>query len=404
MTYSYEAMTKNGNVITGTIEATDEGLVIDRLHDMDYYPLKISRIHEGDTLQALIHSILKDRVGQKEIMTFSYQLGVLLEAGFTLDRSLSILSELTEKKKLKGIMNEILSSVRGGKSLSDGLSRFPNVFPPVYVNMVKAGETGGFLEDTLLRLASYLEESQKLKDDVRSALIYPSLLSIVGGIAVIVLLVFVVPRFTVIFSDMGQALPLPTLILLSISSLIKNYWWLIGALLLAVFLSLRYYLSSDAGRRYVDRLRFNIPLFSNLYKELSVARFARTLGTLLQSGVPILNALQIVEGTLGSEKMAKMTSSIREDIRKGRRIGGSLEENAIFPAFAIHMITVGEETGRLDEMLMKIADRFDSEVRATVKRLLSLLEPALILFMGLVVGFIVIAMLLAIFSLNELPF
>lgn len=403
-TYSYEAITKDGNNVTGTIEAVSETLVIDRLHDMDYYPLKISTKEEGDNLLTWFQSLLKDRVREKEIMTLSYQLSVLLEAGFALDRSLSILSELTEGKRLKEIIMDLHASIRSGKSLSDALLRHSDVFPPIYINMVKAGEAGGILENTLLRMASYLEDSQKLKEDVRSALIYPCLLSTVGGIAIIVLFVFVLPRFASIFSDMGQALPLSTLILLSVSSVVRNYWWVIAAFISTGLLWLRYYLKSDTGREHWDNMRFKLPLFGKLYKEFSVARFVRTLGTLLQSGVPILNALHIVEETLESKKMAEMISSVREGVKKGKGIARMLKENTIFPAFAVHMITVGEESGRLDEMLIKIADRLESEVRSTIKRLLSLLEPGLILFMGLVVGFIVISVLLAIFSLNDLPF
>ncbi|MEW6068955.1 MAG: type II secretion system F family protein [Nitrospirota bacterium] len=402
--FSYEAATSEGSIVTGTIEAVNERLAIDRLQDMGYFPLKLSKTSNAAGLTSYFTSILNNKLKEKDLMDFSYQLGVLLEAGFPLDKSLSILSDLTEKKALKEIIKDLFSSVRSGKSLSDSLSKYPSLFPPFYINMIKAGETGGFLEETILRLTAYLENSQKIKEEVRSALIYPALLTIVGGAAVGVLLIFVVPKFTRIFSDMGQALPLPTQILLSISSALKNYWWLIACFLFAGFLSFRRYLKSPKGKNYWDNLRFNIPIFGRLYREVTVSRFTRTLGTLLQSGVPILNALQSVEGILESEKMRGTISSLREAIRKGKKISGSLKESDIFPPISIHMITVGEETGKLDEMLIKIADRFDSEARTRVKRLLSLLEPVLILFMGLIVAFIVIAMLMAIFSLNELPF
>jgi general secretion pathway protein F len=401
--FSYEAATKEGDVVAGDIEAANERTAVDRLQEMGFFPLKLSKAGK-DNGSSHLHWIIGDKVREKDIMTFTCQLGVLLEAGFTIDKGLLILLESTEKRAMREVIKELLSSVRGGKSLSAALSRFPLIFPDLYINMIKAGETGGFLEDAILRLANYLEDSQRLREDMRSALIYPILLGIVGGVAIAVLLIFVVPRFNMIFSDMGQALPLPTLILLSISSGIKYYWWLILSILLGCFLSLRYYLRSAAGRRYWDTLRFRLPLFGRLYSEAAVSRFARTLGTLLQSGVPILHALQAVEGTLGSDRMAQMISSVRESVRKGKRISGPLKESNIFPPIAIHMVTVGEEAGKLDEMLLKIAGRFDSEVRITVKRLLSLLEPGMILFMGLIVGFIVIAILMAIFSLNELPF
>lgn len=405
-TYLYEAATKEGSIITGTIEAENERIAVDRIQDMGFFPLNVNKADErkGFTFSSLSLPIIRGRVRERDIGTFTYQLSVLLDAGFPLDRALSILSELTEKKALRELIKDVLSHVRSGKSFSEALSKFPSVFPLFYVNMIKAGETGGFLEDTISRMVVYLENSQKLKEDIRSALIYPAILSIVGGGAVIVLLTFVVPRFTKIFSDVGEALPLPTLILLSISSGVRHYWWLILILVFGGFLSLRHYLKSDSGRRLWDRVKFRLPLFGKLYKEGTVSRFARTLGTLLANGIPILNALQIVKGTLGSERMAEVISLVREGVRKGKGIAEPLKNSDVFPPIAVHMVTVGEETGKLDEMLIKIADRFDLEVRTTVKRLLSLLEPALILLMGVVVGFIVIAMLMAIFSINELPF
>ena len=403
-TYYYEATNKEGSIVTGTIEVANERLAVDRIQDMGYFPIQVSKAIERESIVNRLLSFVRDRIREKDIMAFTYQLGVLLEAGFNLDRSLSILSDLTEKKKLKELLKKVNSYVRSGRSFSDALSRFPSIFPLFYVNMVKAGEAGGFLEDVISRMAVYLENSQELKDDVRSALIYPLLLIIAGGGAVIVLLTFVVPQFTKIFTDMGETLPLPTVMLLFISNTLVNYWWIILLFSSGIFLSARRYLKSENGRRYWDSLKFRIPVLGRLFKEVAVSRFSRTLGTLLESGVPILNAFQIVKGTLGSEKISGIIYSVREAARKGRGISESLRNSDIFPPIAVHMITVGEETGRLDEMLIKIADRFDIEVRTTVKRLLSLLEPALILIMGVLVGFIVIAMLIAIFSINELPF
>jgi len=402
--YTYEATTKEGNVMKGTIQAVSERFAIDQIQDMGYFPLKVSRAEKEKAFDMDALPFLRSRVTEKDIMTFTYQLGVLLDAGFTLDKALSVLLDLTEKKALKSLTKEILSHIRSGKSLSESLSKFPSVFPLFYVNMVKAGETGGFLEETISRMAVYLENSQALKEDIRSALIYPLVLSIVGGAAVVVLLTFVVPKFTMIFSDMGRALPLPTILLLAVSNGLRHYWWVILLFVMGVFFYLRYYLKNESGRRWWDGLKFKLPLFGKLYKEAAVANFARTFGTLLKSGVPILNALQIVKGTLRSERLAEIISSVRDGVKKGRGISEPLKNSDIFPPIAVHMVIVGEETGRLDEMLFKIAERFDLEVRTTVKRLLSLLEPVLILSMGIVVGFIVVAMLMAIFSINELPF
>ncbi len=402
-TYHYEATTRDGNVVSGTIEVANERSAIDRVQDMGYFPIKVSKAVDRENFFDRILTSTQGRVTEKDIMAFTYQVGVLLDAGFALERSISILSDLTEKKKLKLLLKEILSQIRSGKAFSDALSKYPKTFPVFYVNMIKAGEAGGFLEDSITRMAVYLENSEGLKSDVRSALIYPGFLCFVGGAAVIMLLAFVVPQFSKIFSDMGQTLPLPTVMLLAVSGLITNYWWLILLIVVAVVVMLRRYVSTENGRKAWDNLKFKLPVFGTLFKETAVSRFARTLGTLLASGVPLLNAFQIVKGTLESDKISDIITSVRESARKGKGISEALRNSDIFPPIAVHMVTVGEETGRLDEMLIKIADRFDIEVRTTVKRMLALLEPALILLMGLVIGFIVISMLLAIFSINELP-
>lgn len=403
-TYNYEATTRDGSIVTGSIEVANESLAVDRIQDMGYFPLKVSKADEGEGALARFLSSLHNRITDNDVMTFTYQLGVLLDAGFPLDRSLSILSDLTEKSRFRELVKDLNSHVRSGKSFSDALSRYPRVFPLFFVNMVKAGEAGGFLEDTISRLSTYLENAQGLKEEVRSALVYPIVLSIFGGAAVVFLLTYVVPMFTQIFTDMGETLPLPTMIMLSISNFLIGYWWGILLVISAVVFSVRRYIKSEAGRKTWDRVRFKLPVFGKLYQEAAVSRFSRTLGTLLASGVPILNAFQIVKGTLGSEKISDIISSVRDATRKGKGISEPLKNSDIFPPIAVHMVTVGEETGRLDEMLIKIADRFDIEVRNTVKRMLSLLEPALIIIMAVLVGFIVISMLLAIFSISELPF
>jgi general secretion pathway protein F len=402
-TYYYEATTRDGTIVNGTLEVANERSAIDRIQDMGYFPIKVNKAVDRASIITRLLSSTQGRITEKEIMSFTYQVGVLLDAGFTLERSLSILSDLTEKKKLKDLLKELLSQIRSGKSFSDALSKYPSVFPIFYVNMIKAGEAGGFIEDSITRMATYLENAHSLKSDVRSALIYPAFLCLVGTAAVIMLLTFVVPQFTDIFTDMGETLPLPTVMLLAVSDALIQYWWIFLLLVVGTVVLVRRYIRTEIGRKKWDELKFRIPVFGNLFKETAVSRFARTLGTLLASGVPLLNAFQIVKGTIGSDKISEVITEVKESARKGRGISEPLRNSDIFPPIAVHMVTVGEETGRLDEMLIKIADRFDIEVRTTVKRMLALMEPALILLMGLVIGFIVISMLLAIFSVNELP-
>ncbi len=401
--YYYEATTRDGTIVNGTLDVANERSAIDRIQDMGYFPLKVNKAVDRESIITRLLSTTKGRITEKDIMSFTYQVGVLLDAGFPLERSLSILSDLSDKKKLKDLLRELLSQIRSGKAFSDALSKYPSVFPVFYVNMIKAGEAGGFLEDSITRMAVYLENAHGLKSDVRSALIYPAFLCMVGTAAVIMLLTFVVPQFTEIFTDMGETLPLPTVMLLAVSDALINYWWIFVLLTAGIVVLVQRYIGTENGRRKWDDMKFRIPVFGTLFKETAVSRFARTLGTLLASGVPLLNAFQIVKGTIGSEKISEIISEVRESARKGKGISEPLRNSDIFPPIAVHMVTVGEETGRLDEMLIKIADRFDIEVRTTVKRMLALLEPALILLMGLVIGFIVISMLLAIFSVNELP-
>ena len=401
--FNYEATTRDGTIVNGTLEVANERSAIDRIQEMGYFPLKVYKAVDRENIIARLFSSAKGRITEKDIMSFTYQVGVLLDAGFPLERSLTILSDLTEKKKLKDLLKELLSQIRSGKSFSDALSKYPSVFPIFYVNMIKAGEAGGFIEDSITRMATYLENAHGLKSDVRSALIYPAFLCLVGTAAVVMLLTFVVPQFTDIFTDMGETLPLPTVMLLAVSDTLINYWWIFLLLVVGSIVLVRRYIRTEIGRKKWDDMKFRIPVFGNLFKETAVSRFARTLGTLLASGVPLLNAFQIVKGTIGSDKIAEVITEVKESARKGRGISEPLRNSDIFPPIAVHMVTVGEETGRLDEMLIKIADRFDIEVRTTVKRMLALMEPALILLMGLVIGFIVISMLLAIFSVNELP-
>jgi len=403
-TYQYQAVDRTGKIVTGTMEDNDERAIIDRLQEMGLFPMEVKR----EAIESGLVKPIRIRIGQgirvKDIMTFTQQLGALLEAGLTLDRSLSILSEVAEKDRMKEVIKNVLSGIQGGASLSDSLAKHPKVFPPIYINMVKAGEAGGILESVIGRLADYLENSQRLKEEIRSALIYPSILTFVGGGAVIFLLTFVVPRFTQIFREMGQNLPLPTRILLFLSNGIRDYWWLLLGIVLMISFGLRGYIKTEVGRSWWDRLVLRLPLFGPLLQKIAISRFSRTLGTLLRSGVPILQALSIVKDSIGNEVIAKSTAMIREEVKRGKGIARPLKDSGVFPPLSVHMMVVGEETGNLDEMLIKVADRYDIETRIAVRRMISLLEPGMILFMGLVVGFIVVAILLAIFSVNEIPF
>lgn len=406
--FAYKAADSAGKVSKGVVEAAEERGAVGRLQEMGLIPIRVRPAVGGSKRLGLGLSragrSLFQRVTGKDLVALTQDLSSLLEAGLPVDRALAILKGVAEKPRMKEIIGEVLKAVEGGSYLSDALAKFPRVFSSFYVNMVRAGEAGGVLEGVLSRLGEFLESTQDLKDYVKSALVYPIFLLLMGGVSIIILLTFVIPKFSVIFSDLGQAIPLPTQILLAVSALIRDYWWaLAGALALAVF-GLRRYAASPAGRFNLDRRKMQAPVLGPLVRRIEVARFARTLGTLMQSGVPILQALNLVKGIMTNRVIVQSLDQVYDRVKEGERLSRPLEELGIFPSLAIQMVTVGEETGRLDRMLVKVAENYEKVVRNTIKRLISFLEPAMILLMGLVVGFIVVSMLMAIFSVNEMPF
>ncbi len=406
--FSYKATDYNGKIVKGYLEATDDKGVVTKLDALGYIPIRISPTgKEKKGFQSDVSEIFSSvfrRVSGKDVMLFTQDLATLLDAGLPVDRALSILIEVTEKDKFKEIIRDILKSVQGGSYLSEAMGKYPQVFSKFYVNMIRAGEAGGILEPVLVRLGIFLENSQDLKDYIISAMVYPIFLVFVGGGSIIVLLTFVIPQFSIIFSDLGAAVPLATRILLGVSEFIRNYWWIMaGSLAFLSYLFYKYSHTSE-GRLMVDKQKIQLPVIGDLIKKIEVARFSRTLGTLIRSGVPILQALTLVKDIIGNRVIASSIDDVREKVQKGDRLAKPLSNTGVFPSLAIQMITVGEETGRLDDMLLKVAENYEKVVKAMIKRFISFLEPAMILIMGLIVGAIVISMLMAIFSINEIPF
>jgi len=407
-TYLYKAADASGKVVSGTIEAGEEKAVVADLHNMGLIPIKITLTKgRGAGLNVdfskQILTIFKG-LSAKDVMIFTQDLAALLEAGLPLDRALSILIDAAEKEGFKEVVGDILKTVQGGGYLSDALRKHPKMFSTFYVNMIRAGEAGGVLESVLDRLGAFLESSQDLRDYIKSALVYPIFLVLVGGVSIIILLTFVLPKFSIIFSDMGQAIPLTTRFLLGFSEVLRSYWWAILGGLGAAYFFTRRYLKTPGGRLKFDKRKMNLPVAGDLVRKIEVARFARTLGTLTKSGVPILQALNLVKDIMVNQVIARSMGEICDRVKEGERLSRPLNEMKIFPSLAIQMIMVGEETGRLDSMLLRVAENYEKIVKDMVKRFVSLLEPAMILAMGVVVGFIVISMLMAIFSMNEMPF
>lgn len=401
--FLYRATTLQGETVEGMMDVRDEAAVVQSLHQMGYIPIRIGRVEAPGKGLDLFRWI-PYRVSIKDLLIFTQEFSTLLSSGLPIDRSLSILENLTENRRLKETVGDILQKVRGGSSLAEALGSHPRVFPKLYVNMVKAGEAGGFLETIFSRLVHYLQSAKEVRETLVSVMIYPLILTFVSGVSIVILVTFVVPRFARIFSDLGQAIPIPTQIVLGISHLVRAYWWAGLGFILLIYFGLKVY-TREAGRRFNwDRFKLNWVMVGDLIKKIEVARFARTLGTLLQSGVSILPALNLVKEISQNEAVARAIGMIHDRLREGKGIAKSLEETSVFPPLAIQMIGVGEETGRLDEMLVRVAETYEENVRNALKRFVSLLEPAVILLMGGVVGFIVISMLLAIFSINEIPF
>jgi len=401
--YLYKATTLSGQTVEGSMEGKDEEIVIKSLHQLGYIPIRITTTQEKKSDSGFF-SFLPQRVGVKSLMIFTQELSTLVSAGLSIDRSLEILGDLTENRRLRETVKDILRRVEGGSSLGEALGSHPRIFSKLYVNMVKAGESGGFLETILSRLAQYLESTKEIKDQIVSVMIYPLILMIVSGASIAILVTFVIPRFATIFSDMGQAIPLPTQIILTFSQFVRGYWWVGVGMIAAIYFGLKMYTQNEERRWKWDRFKLRWVMVGDLIKKIEVARFARTLGTLLQSGVSILPAFNLVKEISQNQAVSRSISQVHDRLREGKGISKSLEETAIFPPLAVHMIGVGEETGRIDEMLIKVAESYEENVRTTVKRFVSLLEPMILLIMGGVVGFIVLSILLAITSITEMPF
>ena len=400
--FTYRAADRRGQTVDGVMEAPDARAVVERLHREAYYPIRVAPHAERRGFGASV--MPTRRVRQRELLGFTQQLATLFEAGLPLDRALTILEELAPTPRLKTIVTDLVHGVRGGASLSDTLMRHhPRPFPRLYVNMVRAGEKGGVLDVTLRRLAEFLEARAAFREAVLSALLYPIVITTVAAGAVVFLLTFVIPRFATIFADMGQAIPLPTQILLNVSAAVRTYWWVAPPTVLGLVLAWRVWTSTTEGRLAWDHAVLRVPIVGTLARKIETARFTRTLGTMLKSGVPVLGAMAVVGDMMNNTAIARAVTRIAQDVKRGTTIAVSMREHAAFPALAVHMVRVGEETGRLEDMLLKVAETFEADVRTELRRVIGLLEPIIIVAMGGLVALIVLAMLLAIFSINELP-
>jgi general secretion pathway protein F len=401
--FVYKAADRRGQTVDGVMEAPDARAVVERLHKEAYYPIRVAPHGERAGWLAL-GGVGSSRIRQRDLLGLTQQLATLFEAGLPLDRALTIMQELAATPRIRTIVTDLLHSVRGGASFSEALAKHhPRPFSRLYINMVRAGEKGGVLEVSLRRLAEFLEARAAFNEAVVSALAYPLVITTVGAGAIVFLMTFVIPRFATIFEDLGQTIPLPTQILLSVSAALQTYWWVGAILVLVGVLAWRVWTANPDGRLAWDRTLLRLPIVGALTMKVETARFARTLGTMLRSGVPVLGAMGVVGDMMSNQAVGIAVARLADGVKRGGTIAAGMQQHGTFPSLAVHMVRVGEETGRLEEMLLKVADTFETDVRTELKRVLGLLEPAIILGMGVLVAFIVVAMLLAIFSINEVP-
>ncbi len=394
--YKWEGKTAKGAIKKGEMEAPSEAAIRIHLRQQNVIPTKISAKGKEITISL---PFFKKKVKQRSVAIFTRQLATMIDAGLPLVQSLEILSSQQDDKLFKNIIREIKEDVEGGSTFAGALKKHPVTFTELYTNLVVAGEEGGILDTILTRLASYIEKAEALKKKVKSALVYPATIVTVAIAVVMILMIFVIPVFESMFKSAGQSLPLPTVIVLTISKLIKNTFYIIIPALFLLFYLFKKYYQTQSGRAIVDRLLLKLPVFGPLFKKIAVARFSRTLGTLVSSGVPILDGLSIVSRTSGNRAIEIAIMNARASIREGETIAEPLNRSTLFPPMVIQMIAVGESTGALDAMLSKIAEFYEEEVDVAVANLTSLLEPLLMIFLGVVIGGVVIAMYLPIFNM-----
>ena len=347
-------------------------------------------------------AVQRRKVSQQQLLQFTRELGTLLHAGLPLDRSLSVLGNLFEGGEFTKVMRSLVEAVRAGKSLAVSMGEHPQIFPRIYVNMIRAGEAGGILESVLRYLTEYLESTTALKEEIKSALIYPIILATAAGASLLVLFLFVIPKFAALFHDNRKAIPWITKVVIDSSQMLSEYGWLVLLVVIAAVAGVILYVKNPEGRSEWDRLCLKAWLIGDLVRKIETARFSRTLSALLRGGVPLLEALGTVQGVVGNRLLARAIGQVQVRVREGKGMARPLSESGLFPVLALNMIAVGEESGKLDGMSTEVASFYDQEVRRSTKRLTSLLEPVLILGMGLIIAVVVISMLMAIFSINEI--
>ncbi|GAC1323672.1 MAG: type II secretion system F family protein [Mycobacteriales bacterium] len=399
--YQYSVRNKAGKLVNGTLEAESPGRVAAKLKDMGYAPVSITESNKGMSRELKIPG-RKKKVKLKDLAVLSRQFATMINSGLSLLRALTILVEQTESVELTRVLSEVRANIENGNSLSAAMAEHPTVFPPLMVNMTKAGEVGGFLDAVMLQIAENYEAEVRLKGKIKAAMTYPVVVFCLAIVAVVVMLIFIVPVFAGLFKTLGGTLPAPTLVLVFLSKSLK----IIILPLIAVLVGAKIWWGkvkhTDRARNTVDPLKLKLPVFGKLFQKIALARFARNLGTMMHSGVPILQSLDIVADTTGNIVLARAVRDVQESVRTGESLSQPLTQHPVFPPMVVQMMAVGEDTGALDTMLMKIAEFYDQEVESTTEALTALLEPLMIAFLGALVGSMIIALYMPIFKIFDL--
>lgn len=399
-TFSYKAKDQKGNLIEGILEAEHRSIVINRLQAMGYFPVEIIDDSTLKKERPSLASLLRRKVSLKDLVNFDRQLADLINAGVPLVRALNVLVNQTFNPYLRQIIDKILQDVQEGESLAKALGKHPKVFDKLFCAMVKAGERGGFLDVVLQRLAELAEKEQEIKSKVKTTLAYPVVMIIASIGAIIILMTVVVPKIVKIFQELQQTLPLPTQILISLSWWMGHYWWLLLGSIGLLVIIIWNVIQAEEGRRVIDRLKLRLPILGLVILKQEIGRFARTLGSLLANGVPILEALEITKDVATNKLVEVEVDKIIQEVTQGSSVARVMRSSNLFPPVMVNMIAVGEETARLPEVLGKVATSYEMEVDRSLKMLTALIEPLIILIMGVVVAFIVISILLPIFNLD----
>lgn len=401
-TYAYKVRDSAGKVVEGTLEADSANLVVGKLQGMGYTPISVEEEADNRLQMEIKIPGLTNRVRLKDLAVFSRQFATMINSGLTLLKSLSVLEEQTESEELGKVVREVRLDVERGSSLSVALARRPKVFNSLYVAMVKSGETSGTLDQSLERIAHTIEKQVQLRRKVISAMTYPTMVGLFAFLITLAMLIFIVPQFKDMYADLEGTLPAPTRALLAVSEFTQKYWyiWALGGIVGAF--GFRRWINSESGRQRWDTIKLRIPVFGPLVRKIALARFSRTLAALTRSGVPILEALDIVAQTAGNWVVATAVRDAQTAVKGGDTLAHKLQDHEVFPPMVIQMISVGEETGAIDEMLDKIAEFYDSEVSATVDALASLIEPMMMVAIGAVVGSMIISLYLPLFNIIKL--